>query len=55
MSTHAMHEPMHAKRKRLTKEKARKILHDGKVRGKPLTEKARKFMGAMASGERPKK
>lgn len=33
----------------ISPEKARKILHDGTVHGKPLTEKQRKFFGAMAS------
>lgn len=32
--------------KKLSKEKAKKILSDGKVRGKPLTEKQRRFFGA---------
>lgn len=36
--------------KKLTKEKARKILHDKEVRGHPLTDKQRKFFGAKASG-----
>lgn len=31
--------------------KAREILHDGAVGGKPLTPKQRRFMGAMASGK----
>ena len=31
--------------------KARKILHDGSVRGKPLTPKQRGLMGARASGK----
>lgn len=40
--------------KKLTKEKARKILHDKEVRGHPLTEKQRKFFGAKASGSKRK-
>lgn len=36
--------------KKLTKKKARLILSEGKVRGHPITEKQRKFMGARASG-----
>ena len=32
----------------LSSEKAKKILRHGKVRGKPLTEKARGFLGAVA-------
>ena len=34
----------------LTPEKARKILHDKKVHGKPLTDQQRKYFGAVASG-----
>jgi hypothetical protein len=34
----------------LTSSKARKILHDGSVRGNQLTDKQRKYMGAIASG-----
>lgn len=29
--------------------KARKILHEGKVHGRPLTEKQRKFFGARSN------
>lgn len=39
----------------LSKKKARKILHDGTVHGKPLTEKQRRFMGARASGKKLKR
>lgn len=39
------------KGKTLSKAKARKILHDGTVKGHPLTTKQRKFFGARASGE----
>lgn len=35
----------------LTSAKAKKILKDGKVHGKKLTSKQRKFMGARASGK----
>lgn len=35
----------------ITPRKARKILRDGKVRGKPLTDKQRGFFGARASGK----
>ena len=35
--------------------KAKKILKDKKVRGKPLTDKARGFMGLIASGKEPTK
>lgn len=38
----------------ISKAKAKKILHDGKIRGKKLTDKQRKFFGARASGY-PKK
>lgn len=34
---------------KLTPAKARAILHDGSVRGHPLTKKQRGFMGARAS------
>lgn len=47
---------MPVKKKRAHKgpspEKARKILHDGKVRGKKLTPKQRRYMGARASKKR---
>ena len=33
--------------------KAKKILKDKTVRGKPLTDKARGFMGLIASGKEP--
>jgi len=35
--------------------KARKILHDKKVRGNPLTDKQRRYMGAVASGQKMRK
>jgi hypothetical protein len=34
-----------------TKEKARKVLRHGSVRGKKLTKRQRGFFGARASGE----
>ena len=34
----------------LSRSKARKILHDKKVRGHPLTSKQRRLFGAIASG-----
>lgn len=40
--------------KKLSKNKAEKILHDKQVKGHPLTEKQRKFFGAVASGAIPK-
>jgi hypothetical protein len=40
--------------KKLSKNKAEKILHDKQVKGRPLTEKQRKFFGAVASGAVPK-
>ena len=40
---------------KLTKTKAKKILSDGTVRGKPLTSKQRKFFGAVAGGQKPYK
>ena len=39
----------------LSKGKARKILHDKSVRGHPLTDRQRRFMGAVASGAPPKR
>lgn len=36
--------------KTLTRSKAREILHDGTAQGYPLTEKQRKYFGAVASG-----
>ena len=36
--------------KKLSKHKARKILRHGKVHGKRLTPKQKRFMGARASG-----
>lgn len=35
-------------------QKAREILHDGKVHGKPLTPKQRRFMGAQVNKGRRK-
>lgn len=40
-----------ARKASLSKAKARKILHDGSVRGKSLTKAQRGFMGARASGK----
>lgn len=40
----------HLNPKRLTRAKARLILHHGEVRGYPLTEPQRRFFGARASG-----
>jgi hypothetical protein len=37
--------------KKLTRKKARKILKDGSVRGKKLTAKQKRFLGARASGK----
>ena len=50
MADHAKH-----KSKTLTKEKAKKILSDGKVHGKPLSKKQRGYMGAAAAGKSKKK
>lgn len=41
-------------KKKLTKAKAKKILKDGKVRGKKLTAKQKKFMGWVAGGKKSK-
>lgn len=35
----------------LSASKAREILHDKKVHGKPLTKRQRGFMGVVASGK----
>lgn len=35
----------------ITKAKAKKILSDGKVRGKALTKKQKAFMGARVGGQ----
>lgn len=40
--------------KKLSPKKAKQILHDKEVHNKPLTEKQRKFFGAVASGAIPK-
>jgi hypothetical protein len=37
----------------LTAAKAKKILKDGEVNGKPLTARQKRFFGLIASGERP--
>jgi len=39
----------------LTAEKAKKILEDGEVNGQPLTAKQKRFFGAVAGGQAPKK
>jgi hypothetical protein len=39
-----------AKKKTISKTKAKKILEHGEVRGKKLTKKQRGFMGARAGG-----
>ena len=39
----------------LTKRKARKMLHEGMVRGHKLTKKQRGLFGAIASGKRRKR
>ena len=41
--------------KKITPAKARKILKDGMVNGKKLTAKQRKFFGAIAGGQKPKR
>lgn len=38
--------------KKITQAKAKKILHDKEIRGKPITDKQRKFFGAKSN---PKK
>jgi hypothetical protein len=41
--------------KKLTSSKAKQILHDKSVHGHPLTDKQRKFFGAIAGGAKPYK
>lgn len=41
-------------KKKLTARKARKILHDGTVRGHPITPAQRRFFGAKSSGAKRK-
>ncbi|MEK7180326.1 MAG: hypothetical protein AAB706_02525 [Patescibacteria group bacterium] len=40
---------------KLTSAKAKKIMKDGMVRGHKLSAKQKKFMGAIAGGQKPKK
>ena len=40
---------------KLTSTKAKKILTDGTVHGKPLSAKQKKFFGAIAGGQKPKR
>jgi len=42
-------------KKKLSKEKAKKILREGKIRGRKLTEKQKRFFGARAGGAPVKK
>jgi hypothetical protein len=44
-----------AKGRPVSKAKARTILHDKEVRGHPLTDRQRRFFGAVASGAPPKR
>mgnify|MGYP001561261544 CR=1 FL=1 len=39
----------------LSSAKAREILHDGTVHGKPITDRQRRYFGAVASGKARKK
>ena len=41
--------------KKLSARKAKQILKDNKAQGKPLTDKQRRYMGAVASGKARKK
>ena len=41
--------------KKLTRAKAKKILRDKTIRGKKITEKQRKFFGAISSGQKPRR
>jgi len=40
---------------KLTATKAKKILRDNRAQGKPLTPKQKRFFGAVAGGERPRR
>jgi len=42
-------------KKKLTSAKAKKILKDGTVHGHKLTGKQKKFFGAIAGGQKPKR
>ncbi len=42
-------------RKRLSQRKAKKILGEGMVRGHSLTKKQKRFFGAVAGGQKPRK
>jgi len=44
-----------ARTRGLTANKAKKILKDGTVRGKAITTRQKKFFGAVAGGQKPKK
>lgn len=41
--------------KKLTSAKAREILSHGEVHGEPLSKKQKKFFGAVAGGQKPRK
>lgn len=51
LAPNAEHEENGKKNGGLTSAKAKTILHDKHVNGKPLTDKQRKFFGAIASGQ----
>ena len=42
-------------KKKLTSQKAKLILEEGTAKGKPLTPKAKRFMGWVAGGRKPRK
>jgi len=41
--------------KKLTQKKAKEIMRHGEVGGRPLTAKQKRFFGAIAGGQRPRK
>lgn len=41
--------------KKLTSKKAKIILREGRAKGRKLTKKQKKFFGAIAGGQRPRK
>jgi hypothetical protein len=41
--------------KKLTSKKAKKILKDDSAQGHPLTKKQKRFFGAIAGGQKPRR
>ena len=55
MARHGKHKKRKKKSHKLTSSKARTILKEGKARGHRLTKKQKRFFGAIAGGQRPRK